>query len=422
MSVVSGAAGKPVRYAFLVLLSFSALLIIPRMLSAGAGIHGAKASGMGTAFIAVADDPSALTFNPAGITQIKGTQIYAGGTAIIPSSTYKSPTGASAQTHAQVFFPPYFYTCSDLNTKDLRVGFGISSPFGIGGRDWGAYGPLRYLSTNSSIATVALNPTVAYQLSPSLSIAAGVDYMMAWNESDVMVNQSLVGAGDAKLRASGHGDGWGWNVGLLFTPSPRWSFGFQYRSSIDVTYDGSLYLSRIAAPLQPLFGAATFRSPIRTSNTFPDILGFGVAFRPTHKWTIALDVERYGWSTFDTVTTEVKRPLPAAGITDRQAALDWKDSWTFRTGAEYRPTDRLALRAGYVFQQTQVPGRTLEPSNPDANQQIITIGSGYTFKTVTLDFFYGAQFFETRRVQNGIVNGKFENFAHYFGFALGKKF
>ncbi len=422
MSVLSCSIRKPGRQTILFCLLLCMPVIIPGTLFAGNGIEGARAAGMGTAFIAVADDPSALSFNPAGITQLTGTQMYGGGTLIVPSTSYKSPSGQSEQTGSQVFFPPYNYICSDLGTKDLRVGFGLSSPFGIGGREWSSTGLTRYQSVDSSITTVTLNPTIAYRLLPNLSIAAGVDYLMAWTDADAMVNQSPVGAGDGKMQVSGHGSGWGYNVGLLFAPAPRWSLGFQYRSSITVNYEGSLSLSGSAPPLQPAFGGSTFRSAIRTTNTFPDVLGFGVAFRPTSKWTIALDAERYGWSSFGMVTTEVERKVPAAGITDQQTLLNWRDSLILRTGAEYRPTDRLSLRAGYCYVPTYVSNNTLNPSNPDSNQHVGSVGLGYKIETIDLDFFYAAGFYGDRRVENEILSGRYETFVHYFGFAVGKRF
>src|SRR5215217_3775912 len=41
--------------------------------------QGTAASGMGNAFSAQADDPSALHYNPAGMTQLHGVQVMAGG-------------------------------------------------------------------------------------------------------------------------------------------------------------------------------------------------------------------------------------------------------------------------------------------------------------------------------------------------------
>ena len=377
---------------------------------------------MGTAFIAVADDPSTLSFNPAGITQLTGTQIYAGASAYLPYTRYESPSGESTETKFQVFVPPYFYICSDLGTKDLRVGLSLISPFGLGGNEWRPDGPTRYISTDSMITTLALNPTVAYQLLPNLSIAIGAVYMKAWNDQNAMVNQSIVGAPDGKSELSADGDGWGYNVGLLFKPSPRWSLGLQYRSSITVNYEGDLDLSSIAPPLWPVLGGSTFRSPIRMTNKFPDLFGFGIAFRPTDKWTIAFDAEYEGWSSFGTVTTEIEREVPAVGITNRQTVLDWENRVILKTGAEYRYSDRLALRAGYINVPSYVPDHTLSPENPLANWHTLTVGLSYRLGTVDIDFFYEAIFSETRTVENGILSGRYESFGHNFGFGIGKKF
>src|SRR4030042_3077756 len=122
-------------------------LFLPSISFAGAPVHGAKAAAMGTAFVAIADDSSAITHNPAGLTQLTGTNIYGGMTFVIPSTTYTSPSGRSEETDFQIFFPPHLYISSDLNTTDFRFGVGIFSPFGIGGRKWSNEGLTKYSST-----------------------------------------------------------------------------------------------------------------------------------------------------------------------------------------------------------------------------------------------------------------------------------
>jgi len=158
---------------FLIFIFF--LLLFPVHSLAGGPVHGAKASAMGTAFVAVADDPSAIMYNPAGLTQLKGTNIYGGTTFIIPSTTYENLSGQTEDTDFQAFLAPNLYVSSDLGMKDMRFGIGFYSPFGIGGRKWDENGLTRYSSVESMIATLSINPTIAYRLSPSLSIGAGID-------------------------------------------------------------------------------------------------------------------------------------------------------------------------------------------------------------------------------------------------------
>ena len=293
------------------------LLTPPGTVFGGFSFQGAKAAGMGTAFVAIADDPSAVTFNPAGLTQLEGTNLYGGVTSIFPSNSYESPSGQTERTDFQVFFSPHLYICSDLGTRDFRFGVGLFSPFGIGGRKWSETDLTRYSSVKNNTSTLAANPTIAYRLHPNLSVAAGLDYMFAMIEGKVMVNQSSLGARDGESRLKGNGDGWGYNFGFLYTPSERWSLGFAYRSGIKVNYKGELKLDNIASALQPLLGGSRFVTDIRSTNHFPQMAGFGIAFRPTGRWTLSFEVEWVGWSSFDETVIELEKKVPGAGLTDR---------------------------------------------------------------------------------------------------------
>jgi len=99
-------------------------LTFPTLSFAGGPVQGAKATATGTAFVAIADDPSAIAYNPAGLTQLTGTNIYGGPTFVIPSTTYTNLSGHSENTDFQIFFPPQIFVTSDIGTKDMRLGIG----------------------------------------------------------------------------------------------------------------------------------------------------------------------------------------------------------------------------------------------------------------------------------------------------------
>jgi long-chain fatty acid transport protein len=385
-------------------------------------VEGSKAAAMGTAFVAVADDPSAIAHNPAGLTQLKGANLYGGMSFVIPSTTYTNPSGQSEETKFQVFFPPHLYFSSDLGTKDMRIGVGIYSPFGIGGAKWSKDGLTRYNSTESMIATLAINPTVAWQVMPSLSIGIGVDYMLSRTQAKRMVDQSALGARDGEIILKGFGDGWGYNFGLLFTPDKRLSLGFAYRSRIKVTHNGDIEFKHIAPALQGSFGGSDFKTDMHTSSTFPEDISFGIAYRPSERLTFAFDAEWMGWSSFKSAELDLEDEVPSAHFSDSSAPLDWKNAWLIKFGAEYRLNESLSLRGGYVYVETYVPDHTLDAANPSAVQHNFSIGLGYKMKNLVLDFFYNAGFHEDRNVRNDILSGKYENFIHSFGFSVGKRF
>ncbi|HET8759788.1 MAG TPA: outer membrane protein transport protein, partial [Nitrospiria bacterium] len=70
-------------------------LTTARLLAAGFSVtaQGAAASGKSGAFTAQADDPSALYYNPAGITQLKTTELLVGTSIIVPRQAYHPDLG-----------------------------------------------------------------------------------------------------------------------------------------------------------------------------------------------------------------------------------------------------------------------------------------------------------------------------------------
>lgn len=382
--------------------------------------QGAKATGMGTAFVAVADDPSAIAYNPAGIARLEGTNIYLGTTAIIPTIKYESPSGVSDETAYQVFYPPHLYIASKASER-LSIGLGIFSPFGLETK-WSKTGPVRYAATESAIETVNINPTVAYRISPTLSIGAGIDYMKSKVVMENMVNQSLVGGSDGELNCKADGDGWGYNAGLLFTPAKTINLGIAYRSRIKVDYNGTTTFSNIAPAIQPLFFGSTYKTESSTDLTFPDVLSFGISYRASEKLTIALEAERTGWSSYDKVDVDLKNEVPAAGFADSTTKKDWRDTWTYKVGIEHLLSERLALRGGYMYDHTPEPESTFDPRVPDSDQQDVSIGLGYKLDKLTIDAAYMAAFYKDRNVNNSILSGTYKGFAHFVGLSVGYGF
>lgn len=398
------------------------LMMLCGQVCAGGPIHGAKAAGMGTAFIAVVDDPSAILFNPAGLTQLGELQIYGGGTAVMLNTEFEKHSGDQEDTDFQVFFPPHFFIASPLGTADWSFGIGFHSLFGIGGRKWSQEGLLRYGSTDSAVATFDVNPTLAWQATPWLSVAVGLDYLWGINHTERMVDQSMLDAEDGGFELEADGDGWGWNAGLLLRANEKLRFGFSYRSGIEVDVKGDAKLKNIAPPLQPAFGGASFKTKVASTQDFPEIYGFGVAYDPDARWTLALDVELVRWSSFDELMIDFEREVPEAGFVDGSIRQDWDDSFQVKIGADHRLTESVSLRGGYSFIQASVPDETLEPGNPDADQHNLSLGVGVRRGDWWVDGFYNFGFFEKRTVDNDVVSGTFDSTVHFVGVSVGRRF
>jgi len=398
------------------------LLSLPARSMAGGPVHGARAAGMGTAFVGLADDPSAILFNPAGIASIRGTKVYGGNSVLTINTDFLGKSGSMEETDFNIFFPPHFYITSDLGTDNLAIGLGVYSPFGIGGRSWPLNGLTNFTSTRSEVGTLSVNPTLAVKLTPHIMVGAGFDYMRAYSLAEKMLDQSAFGSGDGKLRLVGDGDGIGFNAGVLVRLN-RLSLGLAYRSEIEVDIDGQLEMEAIAPAMQGVLGGPEFSTKARTTLAFPEIWSFGLAYVLREDLTVTLDYELVKWSGVNQTDVDLAIEVPAVGLTDGTTTLNWKDSNQIKAGFEYRPTSTLAIRGGYAFISTFVPEHTLDAGNPDSNQHNVSVGLGYSLSEKTvLDIFYNAGFFEKRKVNNSILSGEYDSFIQYAGFSLGHTF
>jgi len=80
--------------------------------SSGAGFalyeYGSRGNALGGTLIGRADDPSAMVYNPAGITQLEGTRLMTGFTAITPSIDFDVPGSGTYSNIDKTWIPPPF--------------------------------------------------------------------------------------------------------------------------------------------------------------------------------------------------------------------------------------------------------------------------------------------------------------------------
>ncbi len=129
---------------FLALGSMLSALFAPGLLHAAAFRvldQSASAVAQGNAFVAQADDPSAVFYNPAGMTQLPGVQLSTGGLLVGGRTTFANPAGATTSGNfgGAVALPPpaNFYLTANLKDLGIRalgdvtLGLAVLSPFGI---------------------------------------------------------------------------------------------------------------------------------------------------------------------------------------------------------------------------------------------------------------------------------------------------
>jgi len=199
----------------------------------------ARGNALAGTLVGRADDPSAVAFNPAGMTQLEGTQVAVGASFAHPMCDVKT-TNAGVTTITgnkdDLFTIPHLFITQQINEK-WTVGFGEFSRFGLGfGYDdtW----PGAFNVYQATINSFSLNPNLAYKVSDRLSVALGVEYVYVDMEISKRFNPAPIPSKPTpdpkpypKSELTADGDGFGLTAGLHYKPD-NWRFGFGYHLSL----------------------------------------------------------------------------------------------------------------------------------------------------------------------------------------------
>jgi len=424
--------------------------------------QGAAAAAQGEAFVAQADDASALYYNPAGLVDVKGIQFYAGANFVTGRTEFTSTTGAKAESDlgGTVAFPPpsHFYLTWNLEEtgipvlEPLTLGIGVNSPFGLKIR-WPNDGPFSTTVTEASLPLLDIKPTLAYRVNSYFSIGLGLDIYTFWDligegHTELKSNSPVI-PGMPSTELNGTDTSVGFNASVLITPwrnpnsspeqngkkelgKPRLNLGVVYRSSADLDLKGEYLVN----------GAKV--ADAKTTVPIPWVLSTGIAYWPVrdqeHEWKLEFDFEWINWSTFTNLDVSLSNGIRA------DSPRDWDDTYTFSVGSEFKwldltplPNWEIALRGGYQRSQAPNSSRTFDPTVPDANWNILATGLGlkctkgghffglipcgyegsYLPKAMVLDLGFSAALWEKRTISGNELspthNGTYKTKDWYVG-------
>jgi len=367
----------------------------------------AAAVGMGNCFTAIADNGSAIFYNPAGINQLDETQLRSGFQLVFPNTSFRG-SESRKRTDMETDFATLMtgYLTHKVNDK-ISIGGGIFAPYGLVA-EWPNRWEGNTVSTYSAMRTFCVNPVVSIQIHPRLSLAVGIDYVYADFKIRRVIdpNQLLglpLGISPGKITLDGFDDTWGYNLGLLFNLNDRWKIGVAYRSKLNLEFDGHAHFH-----LPPLLQALYPPTDISPRIELPPVVSAQVSVQWWEKWTFAAGVIWTGWSVFDELVPKFggKLLIPPSM---RSAPQDWRDIVAFPFGVQYQLNPTWVFRGGYIFDQSPVPERTLGPMVPDSDAHLLTLGIGYTRGDFTIDMACMVLLFEDRHTRRNLdgLNGKY---------------
>ncbi len=401
----------------------------------------ASATAQGGAFAAQADDPSAVHYNPAAITDLPGLQMTVGTLLVNGGIDFRPSSGPAIEGDFGGTFanppPSSFFVSARLGDwlspsfDSLTLGLGVYSPFGNITRYPRTSG-LAPVLTRAASPILDVTPTVAFRAHPMLALGAGLDvytFSDLFGEGHVEVQQTaadLARAGfpfapDDDIELNGRDTALGYHAGLLFTPvrneqeQPLVNVALVYRSRATLNLRGQ-FLNR----------SRGFALGAKADLTLPQVVTAGLAVWPIRdtrrEWKLEVDVDYADWTSFDHLDVTL------ANGTVLPNPRNWQRSYVVMAGTEYTfirpallPSWEIAIRSGYVFADSPVPERTFNPDVPDSNSHSYSAGigvlcrrdgtflgvipcgasqEGFSPAAIGFDVAYQGIFYQSRRISN----------------------
>lgn len=378
----------------------------------------AAATARGDAFTATADNPSAVYYNPAGITQLDGFQARLGTYDIEVDAEFRSPTGEFIHNKDTFVELPQFYSTYHFANTPITAGLGIYVPYGLS-LSYPSTAPFSTTIQGARIEYQTVNPVIAWQICPQLSIAAGVTINYAEASQRIKVLQQGV---NGEFKIEGSGEDVGFNFGLMWQPTPQHSFGIQYHSATDVDLSGHTLIDTDRLTVPTPFGnvrvpASHVERDSDANFHFPQWVTAGYSFRPTPKWNLEFDLDWTDWNTLNTVYVH------QAGAPEVKIPFNWVNSIAFEFGVTRQLPWGMRISAGYQYAQHTVPEDQFNPIVPDNRRHIFMVGIGQTKGRFSWDAAYEYAYQPSRSISDeSSIDGDYRLRASAFTVSLGYKY
>jgi long-chain fatty acid transport protein len=357
----------------------------------------AYAAARGEAFAATADNPSAIHYNPAGISQLEGQQFRVGGYALHFEPTFRAPdgkanAGESYDIEENDALAPQLYYTYGIPDSPLTLGLGVYAPHGATVA-WPQDTGFRTVAIDAELTYLRINPVASLEIRPGLSFAIGVmidDAELStgqglWEDAISQVfKNSFKFEGDA-LRC-------GYNLGLLWQINDQWVAGASFRSANRLNFEGQTLLE-----YEPFVGGVT-KNPAEMELEFPYTAVMGISYRPTKNWNIEFNADYSNWSAIDTTSIKQKNVPPFPVLQNIPVTLGWKDSWILKFGATRYFDNGWYASAGYVFNENSVSTDYYSPTAADLDRHFLTMGIGRQWSRYNVDLAYQYGFAPSRTV------------------------
>ncbi len=393
------------------------------------GDLGTKGAGRGGAFVAKADDPTAVEYNPAGLARQRGWAIYLGNRFGYANELYtRAPTfdwGSFSGTVPYVEFDtvqnetpwqllgPMLVVTSDFGLEDWGFAAGVYSPPGVSSAEFPMDGGQRYMMTTRDVKILNYTISAAWKHKEIFGIGATLQWIdLASLKFGLVADGNTIG-GEAypvsspldiatTLEGADHFS-MTTIVGAWLRPCPFYEIAISGRViPVTMVADTTLDVSIVNENLQDeevlLIRDGVLANNVTLSLPLAPALRAGARYihldGKREVFDIEFDVGVEFWSYVDRF--EMKGNGLVAQVMGQNIPIEsiimekqWQTAYTFRLGGDYNLIpDKLSLRTG-VFYETSAAKR--EYANVDffnSNQLGASLGASVILKKLELSLTY----------------------------------
>lgn len=364
-------------------LAFSLSLLTGNAWAGGILIYEAGQEGNGLAnagAAALATDPSVLMSNPAGLTELAGTQISANAQVILGDLGFSrdgnNQFDGNEGGNALQYLPGASLFISHQIDERTAVGFGMYGNFGLAldyDDDWTG----RYFNQEAAIIGMSFQPTLAHKFTDDLSIGIGPRIMYAYYRNETAINNNLLGlrdTPDGQLEYKDTDVGVGVNLGMLYRLSERTQIGLAYTSKIDLEFKDTPDVRKVD---NPIINAALRRldaDSLELDMSVPQTVLLSVAHDLDPQWKLLGSLGWQEWSQFGDVGVDIDAN---ANDVSRTADRKYKDTWHASLGTQYQANSRVRWSMGLGYDSSAVDDKNRTVDNPMAEAWRLATGINY---------------------------------------------
>ena len=346
---------------------------------------GAESVAMGGADVAVARDTTALSTNPAGLTQVRGWAIDAFGAAAFATNVAHADQFDNNKFVSNRVIPLIGNGLSkELDGTDLTLGIGLFAQAGAGNVYNNLNTPFGGTDTlRAQFGVVKFTPGIAWAVNDQFSIGASVNVYYASFTQRVFPNISSFNPTNTAQTYFGteikdaSSVQVGAKLGALWKATPTLQLGVTYTPQTDLPFNNGILIANLSALG---LGNVTYHSVQLHGLALPEEIAVGGAWQATPQLLVAVDVQEANYSrairTQNLSASNPDNPLAPPTI-NNSATLNWHNQTVIAAGMAYSTDDATRVYGGINYGRNPIPSDTLSPLLAAIGEWHLTGGFAY---------------------------------------------